>query len=254
MSLELFDLTGKVAVVTGSSRGIGKALAWGMADAGAKMVICSRNIEESEAVARHIRDGGQEAFAMRFDAAVRYDCQTLIDETVSRYGGLDIMVCNAGIIYITPAEEVEEEEWDRTMEINLKGYYNCAQLAARQMMIQGGGSIVLVSSSSSISGFPGLLSYSVAKGGVDQMVRSMAVEWGEHNIRVNAINPGYTNNVMTGLQTDSARDEDFLKKHTPLKPRCRTEELVGPVIFLASNASSNVTGVTLRVDGGYCIR
>jgi NAD(P)-dependent dehydrogenase (short-subunit alcohol dehydrogenase family) len=251
----LFDVTNKIAIVTGSSRGLGRTVAEGLGNAGAKLVICSRNIEEANTTVECIRKMGSNAIAIKVDTSIHAECKALIDQTIRVYGHLDIMVCNAGIIYITPAIDVDEEEWDKTMNINLKGYYNCAQFAAKQMIKQeSGGSIVMISSNASICGFPGLLSYSVSKGGVDQMVRSMAIEWGQFGIRVNAINPGYTDNVMTGLESDSASDEDFLRKHTPLKPRCESKELIGPVIFLASDASSNITGVTLPVDGGYSIR
>jgi NAD(P)-dependent dehydrogenase (short-subunit alcohol dehydrogenase family) len=251
----LFDITGKTAIVTGSSRGLGRTIAEGLADSGAKLMICSRNIEEGNTTAESIRKMGSDAIAMKVDTSIHTECEALIKETIRVYGHLDIMVCNAGIIHITPAIDVDEEEWNKTMDTNLKGYYNCAQLAAKQMIKQkAGGSIVMISSNASTCGFPGLLSYSVSKGGVDQMVRSMAIEWGQFGIRINAINPGYTDNIMTGLKSDSASDEDFLRKHTPLKPRCESKELIGPVIFLASGASSNITGATLLVDGGYTIR
>lgn len=255
MSLELFDLTGKVAVVTGSGRGLGKTFAKGLADAGARLVTCSRTLEESESTAQEIRDRGGEAFAMRVDTAVRADCQALVDQAVERFGALDIMVCNAAIAVLKSAEETEEDEWNQVMDVDLKGYFNCAQLAARQMMKQGtGGSIVMTSSNASLVAFPGLLAYSAAKGGVDQMVRSMAVEWASKGIRVNAFNPGYTENVQTGMvgEREDPWVQDAIKKRTPMGRVGRVTEFVGPVVFLASDASSFITGVVLPVDGGYC--
>jgi NAD(P)-dependent dehydrogenase (short-subunit alcohol dehydrogenase family) len=255
VSVKLFDLTDKAIIVTGSSRGLGRTIALGLADAGAKIVSCSRNIEKAHATADVIKKRGGTAVAIDVDITIRSECQRLIEESVARFSQINGMVCNAGIISITPADRVTEEEWDRSMSVNLKGTFNCAQLAARQMIKQGtGGSIIMTSSNGSIRGFPGLLPYCVSKGGVDQMVRSMAVEWGEYGIRVNSINPGYTDNVMDGLESDSASDEDFLRKHTPLSPRCESKELIGPAIFLASDASTYVTGVSLLVDGGYCSR
>ena len=137
MNRNLFDLTGKVGIVTGSGRGLGKTIAIGLADYGAKVVTCSRSIAEAEATAKEIRDQRGEAFAIQADTSARGDCQALIDETIRRYGKLDIMVCNAGISAYTPVEDVEEREWNEIMDVNLKGYFNCAQLAARQMMKQG---------------------------------------------------------------------------------------------------------------------
>ena len=248
----LFDLTGKVGIVTGSGRGLGKTIAIGLAECGAKVVTCSRSLTEAEATAKEIRDHGGEAIAIRVDTSVRTGCQVLIDETIRQYGKLDIMVCNAGVSAYTAVEDVEEEEWNRIMDINLKGYFNCAQLAARQMMKQGaGGSIIMNSSNNSLVGYPGLFTYSVSKGGVDQMVRSMALEWGNRGIRVNAINPGWMEASMSGVKRDPERERE-IKKLTPMGRRGFARELIGPVVFLASDASSFVTGISLVVDGGWC--
>ena len=199
MSLELFDLTGKVAVVTGSGRGIGKVLAKGLAAAGARVVTCSRTLAEVEATAKEIGEAGGEAFALRVDITDRADCQALVDATVERFGKLDVMVCNAAYGVMQPAESTTPEAWDETIRVGLTGTFNCAQLAGRQMMKQGGGSIVVTSSTGSMVAFPGLLAYDAAKGGVDQLVRTLAAEWAGKGIRVNAFNPGYTENVMTDM-------------------------------------------------------
>jgi NAD(P)-dependent dehydrogenase (short-subunit alcohol dehydrogenase family) len=252
MKSMLFDLTGKVGIVTGSGRGLGKTIAIGLAECGAKVVTCSRNITEAEATAKEVRDHGGEAFAIRVDTSARTECQVLIDETLNRYGKLDIMVCNAGVSAYTAAEDVEEGEWNRIMDINLKGYFNCAQLAARQMMKQGsGGSIIMNSSNNSLVGYPGLMAYSTSKGGVDQMVRSMALEWGSRGIRVNAINPGWMETSMSGVKRDPEKERE-IQKLTPMGRRGFARELIGPVVFLASEASSFVTGISLIVDGGWC--
>jgi NAD(P)-dependent dehydrogenase (short-subunit alcohol dehydrogenase family) len=252
MGFGLFDLTGRVAIVTGSGRGLGKTIAIGLAEYGARVVTCSRTLEEAELTAREIRGQDGHAFALRVDTSVRADCQTLIDESIRRYGKLDIMVCNAGIAAYAAAENVEEEEWNKMMDINLKGYFNCAQLAARQMIKWGaGGSIIMNSSNNSLIGYPGLLTYSTSKGGVDQMVRSMALEWASHNIRVNAINPGWMEKSMKGIERNPKQEAE-IKQLTPMGRRGLEKELVGPVVFLASEASSFVTGISLIVDGGYC--
>ena len=255
MSRQLFDLTGKVVIVTGSGRGLGKAIARGVGAAGAAVVVSARTAKEVETTAGELRDAGITVAAVPFDATIRSDCQRLIEETIRRFGKLDVIVVNHGISEARPAEDVDEESWQRIMHVNLTGAFNCAQLAARQMIAQGrGGSIIFISSTASLVGFRNLLAYGASKGGVDQMMRQMAVEWGTHNIRVNAINPGYTTHDVRGTESrhaDPALNEE-IKRMTPLERRGTPEEFVGPAIFLASEASSFVTGVALPVDGGYC--
>ena len=253
MSLDLFDLKQKVAIVTGSSRGLGKVFALGLARAGASVVTCSRSLPRAEVTAREIRERGGQALAVKVDTTVRSQCRSMVAAAVEHFGRLDVMVCNAGISLFNPAEAVTESEWQRTIDANLTGYFHCAQLAARQMIAQKhGGSIVMISSNASIVGFANLMAYCAAKGGVDQLVRSMAVEWGRHNIRVNAINPGYTDNVMADGSLGSEAEQTEVCRLTPLGRYGRRQELLGPVIFLASEASSFVTGTILPVDGGWC--
>ena len=253
MSLGLFDLAGKVAIVTGSGRGLGKVFAQGMAEAGARVVTCSRTLSEAETTAQEIRENGGQALALKVDTRIRSQCRDLVTGAVEYFGQLNIMICNAGIAFFSPAEKVSSDEWQQTIETNLTGYFHCAQMAARQMIQQGsGGSIIMTSSNASILGFPGLMAYCASKGGVDQLVRSMAVEWGCHGIRVNAINPGYTDNLMSGLESDaSGAEEKEIRQLTPMQRRGKATEMIGPIIFLASEASSFVTGTILPIDGGW---
>ena len=250
----LFDLSGKVAIVTGSGRGLGKAIAVGMAQYGATVVVCSRTLAEAESTAQEIIANGGSAMARRVDTVDRDSCQQLIDDTVAAYGHLDVLVNNAGIDIIEPAEDVAEEAWDQVLNINLKGYFNCSQFAARQMLQQPtGGSIVNNSSIAGDVGIKGLTAYAAAKGGVNQMTRTMAVEWASRGIRVNAVSPGYFENIMSGATDEHARPEKRAQvlQSTPMGRRGLPDELVGPVVFLASDASSYVTGAVLLVDGGY---
>ncbi|HZX56744.1 MAG TPA: glucose 1-dehydrogenase [Ilumatobacteraceae bacterium] len=250
----MFDLTGKVAVVTGSGRGLGRAIAVGLADAGASLVVCSRTVEEAESTAAEIRSGGHECLALKADTGHRESCKSLIDATVEHYGKIDVLVNNAGIDIIEPAEDVSEDAWDEVLNINLKGYFNCSQFAARQMLAQGtGGSIANNSSIASEVGIAGLTAYAAAKGGVNQMTKVMAVEWAPKGIRVNAFAPGYFQNVMKGATAEHQRPEKQQQviTFTPMGRRGLPEELVGPVVFLASDASSYVTGAVLFIDGGY---
>ncbi|MES1026101.1 SDR family NAD(P)-dependent oxidoreductase [Gloeocapsa sp. BRSZ] len=250
MSKELFDLTHKVAIVTGAARGLGKAIAQGLADAGASVVIADIDRVAAETTARTIGN----AFALSIDVTRRDQCLQLVEQTVTHYGKLDIMVCNAGIDIIKSAEDLEESEWDAIINVDLKGYFNCAQAAAKQMIRQGtGGSIIMNSSIASVVGIHGLVAYAAAKGGVNQLVKTMAVEWANKGIRVNGFAPGYFENIMQGagdIHADLKKQEQ-IKTFTPMGRRGKPEELAGSVIFLASSASSYVTGTILMVDGGY---
>ncbi len=250
----LFDLTGKVAIVTGSGRGLGKAIAIGVAEHGATVVTCSRTLAEAESTAKAITDTGGSAMALRLDTGDRANCQQLVDDTVAAYGRVDVLVNNAGIDIIEPAEDVAEDAWDTILNVNLKGYFNCSQFAARQMLQQPtGGSIINNSSIAGDVGIAGLTAYAAAKGGVNQMTRTMAVEWAERGIRVNAFSPGYFENIMSGATEEHSRPDkrSQVLQFTPMRRRGLPAELVGPVVFLASEASSYVTGAILLVDGGY---
>jgi NAD(P)-dependent dehydrogenase (short-subunit alcohol dehydrogenase family) len=252
---KVFDLSGRVAIVTGSGRGLGKAMATGRAEAGAKVVVCARTASDVEAVAAALRDRGLAAHALAFDATDRESCKRLVAATVQHYGRLDVMLVNHGVGGGQPAEAIDAASWDAMLAGNLTGAFNCAQAGGRQMLAQGGGgSIIFTSSTSSLVAFRDLTAYGASKAGVDQLVRQLAVEWGDRGIRVNAINPGYTTVRMRGSENrppDPAMDEE-IRRMTPMARRGRPEEFVGPAIFLASEASSFVTGVVLPVDGGYC--
>jgi NAD(P)-dependent dehydrogenase (short-subunit alcohol dehydrogenase family) len=254
MTLGRFSLSGKVAVVTGSGRGLGRAIAIGMAEAGAAVVTSARTAHEAESAAAEIRTTGGRSIAVQADVSDPAACSALVDRSIAAFGRLDILICNAGIILPNIAERATPEELDRTLRINVGGYLFCAQAAEPHMTRQGGGSIVMTSSNASLVAFPELLTYNISKGGVDQMVRTLAVEWGPRNIRVNAFNPGYLEHSMTASD-DYDRDpeiEQAICRMTPMRRRGRVDEVVGVALFLASDASSFVTGTVLPVDGGWC--
>jgi NAD(P)-dependent dehydrogenase (short-subunit alcohol dehydrogenase family) len=254
MSLQRFSLSGKVAVVTGSGRGLGRSIAKGMAEAGAAVVTTSRNGAEAESAAEEIRKAGGKAIGIVTDVADPEACDALVARAVKEFGRLDVMACNAGIILTNPAEKATRAELEQTLSINVGGALYCAQAAARQMEKQGGGSIVVTSSNASLVAFPDLLTYNISKGGVDQMVRTLAVEWGARNIRVNAFNPGYLEHSMSRSEAydHDPETEAAVLRMTPMGRRGRVEEVVGVAIFLASDASSFITGTVLPVDGGWC--
>ncbi len=249
----LFDLTGKVGIITGSGRGLGATIAAGVAGANASVVVCSRTIEEAQATADRITASGGTAAATSVDVRDRASCESLVDFTLGTFGRLDILVNNAGIDVPTPAEDVTDEAWNEIIDINLRGYFLCSQVAGRVMLGQRQGSIVNNSSIAATAGIAGLAAYAASKGGVNQLTKVMAMEWADRGVRVNAFAPGYFDNVMRGAADEHGREEkqQQIRTFTPMGRRGRPDELVGPVVFLASDASSYVTGAVLAVDGGY---
>nr|WP_317110734.1 SDR family NAD(P)-dependent oxidoreductase [Chroococcidiopsis sp. SAG 2025] len=248
----MFSVAGKVVCITGSSRGLGKAIARGFAERGAKVVISSWNLAELETTRDEFRSQGLEVYAVEVDVSKRDSCQQLIDRTIEHYGAIDVLICNAGIDIIKPAEQYEAEEWDKIIDINLRGYYFCAQFAAQQMLDRGTGSIIMTSSIAGAVGIPGLVPYAASKGGINQMVRTMAVEWAQKGVRVNAVAPGYIDNTMVDVEYDENDPyQQRVTRFTPMGRRGKVEEFLGAYIFLASDAASYITGEVLYVDGGY---
>ena len=249
---KLFDLGGKVAIVTGAGRGIGKTLALGLARHGADVVAVSRTLPQVESVAREIAALGRKGIALKVDTSSKADVDRMVAKTLEDWGRVDVLVNNAGIDIIKPAVDYTEAEWDQIIDINLKGYFLCAQAAGREMIRQGRGSILMNSSIAGSIGVNWLVPYASAKGGVNQLTRTLAVEWARHGVRVNAFSPAYFENVMQGAeQIHNEEKERHIREWTPMGRRGKTDELVGPAVFLASDASSYVTGHVLMVDGGW---
>jgi len=249
---KLFDLSGKVAIVTGAGRGLGRVIALGLAQHGADVVVVSRTLAQVEAVAQEISGLGRKALALQVDTSRKADVDRMVARTREGWGRIDVLVNNAGIDIIKPAADYDEGEWDQVVAINLKGYFLCAQAVGRVMIDQRAGSIVMNSSIAGSIGIALLVPYAAAKGGVNQLTRTLAVEWAPHGVRVNAFSPAYFENVMQGVEAiHNEAKERHIREWTPLGRRGRLEELVGPVVFLASDASSYVTGHILMVDGGW---
>jgi len=250
--LQQFSLAGKVAVVTGSSRGIGRAIAAGMAGAGAAVTVNGRNPETTQAVAGAIAAAGGKSLAVPADVGKVADIERLIKSTVATFGRLDILVNSAGISpHYKPAETMTEAEWDEVIAVNLKGVFLCCQAAGRVMIPQKSGRIINISSIGGQVALPRLIAYCAAKGGIDQLTRVLAVEWAPHHILVNAISPGYIDTDLTkGLRQNPAR-RDALLRQVPLGRLGKPDEIAGAAIYLASDAASYVTGQTLDVDGGW---
>lgn len=250
----LFDVTGRKALVTGAGRGIGRVLALALAEAGCDVSILEIDIKSAESTAKEIRQLERKSIAIQADVTKKDQVDKAFAETVKELGRLDICVNNAGISIQKPAEEMPEEDWDKVVDINLKGVFLCSQAAARIMIPQGHGSIINIASMSGIAvNVPQKQAvYNTSKAGVAMLSKSLAVEWAQYGIRVNSISPGYTKTEMT-LSTMTHLFPAW-ESLTPMGRLGEPEELRGAVLFLASDASSYMTGHDLVSDGGYTAR
>jgi NAD(P)-dependent dehydrogenase (short-subunit alcohol dehydrogenase family) len=250
----LFDLSDRVAIVTGAARGLGRELAKGLAAHGARVVPCDIDVDGAKATAESINKGGGTATAAHVDVADAGSCDELVRQAVSTFGRVDVLVNDAAIDIVEPIEQITDGAWDRVLGVDLSGVLYMSRAVVKHLLDAGrGGSIVNISSIASSIAIPGLGAYSAAKGGVNQLTRVMAIELAPRGIRVNAIAPGYLENIMQGLGGEHAKPEteQRIQSRTPMRRRAKLQELVGPVVFLASDAASYITGAILYVDGGY---
>ncbi len=255
----IFNLTGKKAVVTGGSRGIGKALAEGLAAHGADVAIVVRStVDRAEDVANSIRESGRDAMVIQADVSIESDVQRMTDAVMKKWGRIDILINNAGIIIPANAEDGTLADWRQTMAVNLDGVFLCSQIVGREMIKQKSGSIINIGSMSGrIVNWPFRhTAYNVSKAGVHMLTKGLATEWAEHNIRVNALAPGYVRTELTDEVIKS--DPDVVKNHWAagaVQNRIgAVEELVGATVYLASDAASFTTGEIITIDGGLTLR
>ena len=256
----MFELKDKVALVTGARQGMGRAHALALASQGAKVVVTNRTIEGCQEVVDEIISKGGEAVCFGMDVTNKAEVDSVFGEVVKKYGRLDILVNNAGIYIPKAALEITEEEWDQMMKINLKGQFLCAQRAAKEMMKNnpptGGGRIINISSIASGGngiGFTGAAHYAASKGGVIGMTETLAAEWADFGINVNAIGPGAIDTPMVrepGKELAKETMEEIIQR-VQLKRIGKPEEVSAMVVFLASEEASYVTGATFYVDGGW---
>lgn len=241
----------RTAVVTGAAQGIGARLARGLADAGANVVVV--DIADGSAVAQEIERAGGNAIAMTTDVTDDESLSAMVAAAESAYGGIDVLVNNAalfGELVAGPFEEVDYDEWDRVMKVNVRGSMQCAKAVLPSMVARGGGSIVNISTNRVYRGFPGLLHYDASKGAVAAMTKSLAKELGDRNVRVNAVAPGLTMSEKVLRKEGIEARNELVIQGRALRRSQQPDDLVGAVLFFASDASSFVSGQTLIVDGG----
>jgi len=253
MGLEIFDLSGKVAMVTGSTRGLGEVCAGALARAGADIAVCGRNEDALKRVPEAIRKMGRQSSGFFIDVTVKQSVGETVGKILDAFGRIDILVNNAGVNYRVPVLEYPEEEWDRVMSTNLKGYFLVTQAVAPQMIKNGYGKVINMSSILGAVGLPHQVAYASSKGGVDQMTKVMALEWAKQGVRVNAIGPTYFETELVTQIRDDPERFNFINDRTPMGRWGYLPELEGTVIFLASTASDFITGQTIYVDGGWTI-
>jgi 2-dehydro-3-deoxy-D-gluconate 5-dehydrogenase len=251
---ELFELNGKIAVVTGARRGMGRTHCIALADAGARVVVVDINKKDCEKVVEEIRERGGDALAIECDISKKEEVDKMISATKEAYDGIDILVNNAGVVDFKNFFELAEEDWERVININLKGYFLCTQAATEVMKENGGGSVINIGSiamGQTGIGFPNTVPYVASKGGIAGLTEALALDLGQYNIRVNLIAPGV---IDTAMIDDVKNDETTMKAITqrlPLKRVGKPEEISSAVLFLASDASSYITGAMLNIDGGW---
>jgi len=248
-----FSLKGKVALVTGGTRGMGRAMALTFAQAGADVAVCSRHLPDAEKTAQEIRDMGRRSVAIRADISRARDVDSMIDRVVTELGTLDILVNNAAVNVRKVLMDTSEEEWDFIHDVDLKGYFLCSKAAAKIMIAKKKGTIINVTSVGAKKPFATTGAYTVAKAGVAMLTKVLAVELLPHNIRVNGIGPGPVRTQFNKeLWTDPKKREEYESK-LPLKRFAEAEEISGIALLLASDASSYMTGQTIYFDGGVLL-
>ena len=255
MKDELFSVEGRVVVVTGASAGIGEVLARGLAAAGARVVVSARRRQRLDEVAEEVKALGAEVLPVVCDVSREHEVDGLVAATLAHFGGVDALVNNAGITEIHPAEEEPLETFERVVSVNLTGAFLCAQRFGKEMLGAGRGSIVNIASVLGLvaAGQVPQASYSASKGALVNLTRELAAQWARRGVRVNALAPAWFESEMTEEMFGDERSLRWIQRRTPMGRAGELSELVGPVRFLLSDASSYVTGHILAVDGGWTI-
>ena len=245
-------LADKIAVVTGSGRGIGRAISLALAREGAHVVVNDIDLQVAKEVANEIRALGRRAIAVKADVSNGKEVNDMVNATLKEFGRVDILVNNAGIAMIAPSEDLSEENWDRAININLKGVFLCSQAFGREMIKQKGGKIVNIAAIAGMFAAPDRVAYNSSKAGVILLTKTLAVEWAKYNINVNAVAPAVTKTDMVrkGI-AEGLYSEETIAKRFPIGRLLEPEEIANVGVFLASEESSCITGHTIVADGGW---
>ena len=246
-----FDLSGKVAIVTGAGRGMGYPISLALARYGADLIVCSRTLSELENVGAEIEKLGRRVLIHQMDVTKMPEIHAMVEESVKTFGHIDVLVNNAGLNIPQWAEDVTEEAWDKIFDINLKGTFFCAQAVGKVMIRQKKGKIINISSQSGSVGLIMRSAYCASKGGLNLLTKVLALEWAKHNILVNAIAPTFLETPMTKPMLEKEEFRDYVMGNIVLGRLARFEDVTGAVIYLASEASNMVTGHVLLIDGGW---
>jgi NAD(P)-dependent dehydrogenase (short-subunit alcohol dehydrogenase family) len=250
MSRSPFDLAGRVALVTGTSRGLGQSLARALASAGADLVITSRRRIDLQEFQREIEDLGRRAFPLELDVRDETSIRRMAEAALAEYGKIDVLVNNAGCNIRKPALDVTWEDWNTILDTNLRGSFFVAQAVARHMVERRYGRIINIGSVTAVAGYAGLAPYGASRGGIRQLTMSLADDWGPHGVTVNCLAPGWFKTAQNAKMYEDEEWVAMLKDRIPLRRPGQPSDLEGAVVFLASDASAYVTGQTLLVDGG----
>jgi gluconate 5-dehydrogenase len=250
VSISLFDLTGRVALITGSGQGIGLNLARGLASAGARIVLNDVVAERLESAVAACKADGIDCYAAAFDVTKPEAVEAAVADIEANFGPIEILVNNAGVTYRAPLDEFPIEQWNKVMAIDVTGVFLCSQAVAKRMIPRGHGKIISIGSMQSEIARPTIAPYTAAKGAVKNLTKGMATDWARHGLQCNGIGPGYFITDMTRPLADDPVFDTWLKNRTPAHRWGDVKELIGAAIFLASDASSFVNGHMLYVDGG----
>lgn len=250
MSTQLFDLSEKVAIVTGTSRGLGQYFGRALARAGADLVITSRNADDLKAFENEVDDLGRKALPLQLDVTSYDSIQAMVEAAYNHYGRIDILVNNAGCNVRKHSVDITWDDWNLVLNTNLRGTFFVAQAVGRKMIARNYGRIVNIGSVTSVFGFAGLAPYCASRGGVKQLTMSLADDWGKYGITVNCLAPGWFKTAQTRVLYEDKQWVDYLVDRIPLKRPGAPNDLDGTVVFLASDASAYITGQTILVDGG----